>query len=298
MSLGAYNGNSNISGLNAWDSETGTTSTNYDDYVDGTSFSTMCSGNDTPENNIAHQLGNRRLILSVWLAGASRGVNGQSTMQNYVNNPSAWDQCFKTLGTELVNDGFANADIRLMWEDDAGIFSNDDLTSAANYATLWRDAVTNMRTASGQAFQFSWYWGGNFDSQTNTASYPGNSYVDYVTLDQYDQSWTGACGLAYNGSNWNAAQSQCVWNNDISQTLGRLVSFAQSVGKPIGLGEWGVINRGDGHGGGDDPTYVNNYTAWMKTNHVAWESYFNFNSGGDSILSDFPNSLAAFKADL
>jgi hypothetical protein len=296
LSLGSYNGNSNVSGENAWDQETGTTSTNYGDYVDGTSFGTMCSGSDTPESNLVGQLGNRTLILSVWLAGASRGVNGQSTMQNYVNNPSQWDSCFQTLGRELVADGFGNAIIRLMWEEDAGIFSNDDLTSAQNYATLWQDAVTNMRSVSGQAFKFAWYWGGNFDNQTNTAAYPGNQYVDYVSFDQYDQSWDGSCGISW-GSTWTAAQSQCIWDGDIGAHLASLLSFAQGVGKPIGIGEWGVINRGDGHGGMDDPTYINNMTAWLKA-HAVWENYFNFNSGGDSILSDFPNSLAAFRADL
>jgi len=37
---------------------------------------------------------------------------------------------------------------------------------------------------------------------------------------------------------------------------------------------------------------VNDFTAWMKANNVAWASYFNFNSGGNSILADYPNALA------
>jgi hypothetical protein len=38
----------------------------------------------------------------------------------------------------------------------------------------------------------------------------------------------------------------------------------------------------------------------MKANNVAWASYFDFNDGGglDSTLAHFPNSLAAYKADL
>ena len=69
--------------------------------------------------------------------------------------------------------------------------------------------------------------------------------------------------------------------------------------KPIGIGEWGVIDRGDNHGGNDDPTFIADYAAWMKANNVAWASYFNFNDGGlNSTLSAFPNSLAAYKADL
>ncbi len=84
----------------------------------------------------------------------------------------------------------------------------------------------------------------------------------------------------------------------IAKTLQSLTNFAGFVGKPIGIGEWGVIDRSDGHGGGDDPTFVDNFAAWMNSNNVAWASYFNFNSGGNSILADYPNSLAAFKVDL
>lgn len=298
LSLGSYNGNSNVQGALDFANQTGTTATNYDDYLDGSSFQSMCSGSDTPLPNIKGNLGNMRLILSVPLAGASYGVNGAQTLANYAASPGAWNQCFKTLGQELVNDGFSNAIIRLMWEPDSGIYSSGDITSAQNFATLWRDAWTNAMSVSGAHFQWAWYWGGNFDNNTNNAAWPGSQYVDYVTYDQYDQSWTGNCGLAYDGSNWNSTQSNCVWNNDILQHLNNMAAFAQGQGKPIGIGEWGVINRGDGHGGGDDPTFVNNITAWFKANNVQWISYFNFNSGGNSILSNYPNSLNAYKADL
>lgn len=298
--LGSYNGGGNVSGNQAFASETGTTASNYSDYLDGTSFSSMCSGSSPyPLGNIVGQLGSAQLILSVPLAGARYGTNGAATMASYVANPAAWDQCFTTLATDLVADGFGNAIIRLMWEPDSGIYSSGDLTSAANYATLWRDAWTSAMAVSGAHFQWAWYWGGNFDSATNDTAYPGGQYVDYITFDQYDQSWQGApCSVPYNGSTWTATQSNCVWTNNISQVLGELANFASNAGKPIGIGEWGVINRGDGHGGGDDPTFINNFTTWMNSHNVAWASYFNFNSGGDSVLAHFPNSLTAFKSDL
>ena len=75
----------------------------------------------------------------------------------------------------------------------------------------------------------------------------------------------------------------------------------------MAVSEWGVTIRPDGHGLGDDPLYVNNLIAWMTnpTNGVAYESYFNYNtlaSGGDTNAEltggNFPNSLAAFSADL
>ena len=50
-------------------------------------------------------------------------------------------------------------------------------------------------------------------------------------------------------------------------------------------------------------TYINQMVAWMKnsSNDVTYESYFDANSGGvNSLITGglFPNSLAAFSADL
>ena len=78
---------------------------------------------------------------------------------------------------------------------------------------------------------------------------------------------------------------------------------ASAQGKPLAITEWGVTERSDGHGLGDDPLYINNFTAWMKNsaNDVAYECYFDANSGGvnsDITGGGFPNSLAAFGADL
>jgi hypothetical protein len=62
-----------------------------------------------------------------------------------------------------------------------------------------------------------------------------------------------------------------------------------------------VAIRGDGHGRGDGPLYVNNFIAWMKANGVIYENYFNFEVTGqiDAITDgNFPTSLAALTADL
>jgi hypothetical protein len=79
--------------------------------------------------------------------------------------------------------------------------------------------------------------------------------------------------------------------------------FAAAEGKPLAICEWGTAIRSDGHGLGDDPLYITNFLAWMKypADDVAYESYFNANSGGvNSVITggSFPNALAAFKAAL
>jgi hypothetical protein len=78
-------------------------------------------------------------------------------------------------------------------------------------------------------------------------------------------------------------------------------AFASANGKPLAFTEWGVAIRSDGHGLGDDPYYVSQMVAWMHANNVAYETYFDANSGGVNSLitgGSFPNSLAAFTAAL
>jgi hypothetical protein len=300
LQLGSYNGAANPLGATAFASETGTAASIYSDYLDGSSWSAMVGTSGSPPwviSQMKGHLGNMRLLLSVPLVNAGYS-DDQAALAAYAANPATWDSNFTILAQNLVADGFSNAIIRLMWEPDSGIYSSDDLTSAANYATLWRDAYTAMASVSGANFQWAWYWGANFDAVTNTTAYPGNSYVNYVTFDFYDQSWDGSCSIPYNGSNFTGAQESCLWSGDFDGVLSGLASFASAHDKPIGIGEFGVIDRSDGHGGGDDPTFLNRFSAWMNSNNVAWASYFNFNSGGNSILADYPNSLAAYKADL
>jgi hypothetical protein len=168
-------------------------------------------------------------------------------------------------------------------------------TSAeSNFALYFQQIVTAMRSVPGENFRFVW----NPDADAFTAggynvslAYPGNSYVDVIGLDAYDQSWASPQTPA------NA------WNETMLPELTAAHQFAAAQGKPLAFTEWGVIIRSDGHGLGDDPLYINNMLAWMKNpaNNVAYETYFDFNvSGLNSQLTggDFPNSLAAFKADL
>ncbi|HUE08699.1 MAG TPA: glycosyl hydrolase [Acidimicrobiales bacterium] len=298
--LGSYDGAGNTSGAQSFASETHTTTSIYSDYLDGSSWSSMVGSAGSPPwviGDIKGKLGSSRLEISVPLITAGFSSH-QAALASYAGNPASWDANFTTLAKNLVSSGFSNAIIRLMWEPDSGTYNNEDLTSAANYATLWRDAYNSMMSVSGAQFQWAWYWGGNFDATTNNTAYPGDAYVNYVTFDFYDQSWDGSCGIAYNGSNFTSTQENCLWSRDFNGLLGKLTSFASSHSKQVGIGEFGVINRSDGHGGGDDPTFINNFSTWLKANNVAWASYFNFNSGGNSILSNYSNSLAAYQADL
>jgi len=302
--LGSYDGAANTSGASSFSSETGTTGSIYSDYAAAVN-STWANWTSTSQwliPDLKGKLGSSRLELSVPLASGGYS-SPAAALAAMAASPSTYEANMTSLAQTLVSNGFSNAIIRLMWEpQEQGLYANDDLTSAANDAALFRDAHQAMDAVPGANFAWAWYWDSNFDAQTNNAGYPGSAYVDYVTNDFYDQSWVTTCGVAYNGTAFSATQENCLWsaNGGYSAILKNLTTFATQEGKPIGIGEWGVINRSDNHGGNDDPTFIANYAAWMKANNVAWASYFDFNDGGglDSTLAHFPNSLAAYKADL
>ena len=212
--LGSYDGAANTSGASSFASETGTTTSIYSDYAAGEN-ETWADWNNTiawliPQ--LKGKLGSSRLELSVPLA--SGGYSSQAAaLAAFAANPSTYDANMTSLAQTLVSNGFSNAIIRLMWEpQELGLYSNDDLTSAANYAALFRDAHTAMAAVSGANFQWAWYWEANFDSNTNNTAYPGSAYVDYITNDFYDQSWVTTCGVPYNGTSFSATEENCLWN--------------------------------------------------------------------------------------
>jgi hypothetical protein len=86
--------------------------------------------------------------------------------------------------------------------------------------------------------------------------------------------------------------------------------FAQKHGKPLAFPEWGLVNGSEGHGGGDNPYFVEQMHAFIATpgNHVAFACYFDANpekhrdaispklTGGKDEGTDFPKASERFKA--
>jgi hypothetical protein len=208
----------------------------------------------------------------------------------------AYNSYFVTLAKNLVAAGEGNAYLRLGWEFDGSWFTWSATTTSeeSDFATYFQQIVNSMRSVSGQNFRFVWNPdAGAFDqSGYNVAlAYPGNAYVNDIGLDAYDQTWS------------SPQTPNNAWSDTTLPSLTAAQKFASQEGKPLAIAEWGVAIRSDGHGLGDDPMFVNNFTSWMEnpSNDVAWESYFDANSGGVNSLitgGDFPNSLSAFENDL
>lgn len=110
-----------------------------------------------------------------------------------------------------------------------------------------------------------------------TAYYPGDQYVDVISVDAYQNS-------AFFPDSWGA-----IYENPFS--LQWLDGFSSVHGKFMGLGEW-ATNYNSGN-------YITDMARWLKrprANPVIYHSYWNSNDAFPGLLTDRPACLAAYLA--
>ena len=291
IALGDYAGSGDPGALAEFASVTGTHPVLASDYLLRTNGWDSMDGAGGSEDWMLDQWRNTgyRLVLGVpILPGGSGGTLAQGAT-------GAYNQYFTILAQTLVNDGAANAILRLGWEFNGNwypwsVASNAD---AQNFAAYWRQIVDTMRAVPGQQFRFLWNPNGGGSSNWNLElAYPGSAYVDYIGTDVYDEYW----GTPFT--------PQASWSNAVNQTWGLnwLANFAAAQGRPIALPEWADDYRSDGMGLGDDPYFLNQFANWIAANNVAFTCIFSYNdtAGGqdnDITNGSFPNALAAFHGD-
>jgi hypothetical protein len=234
--------------------------------------------------------------LSLGVPIIPRDPNGNSLGTLAAGAAGNYNAIFTTLAQTLIAAGESNAYLRLGYEFDGtgSAWAADTPTDEANFARYFQQIVTTMRAVPGAHFRFVWNPDANafIDPGYNVAlAYPGNAYVDDIGIDAYDKTWISDPTPATE------------WSQTTLPNITAAEQFAAAQGKPLAVPEWGLVGTiDDAHGLLDDPSFVNNFTAWMKNpaNHVDYESYFNISGGGDSdSITDgaYPNGLAAFAAD-
>jgi hypothetical protein len=319
--LGVYAGNNNQAGVNSFAATTGAHVTMAETYLPwGASTGTSAGWSYlTTPSTLASWLSSWKGTSDQMVIGVPMvALNSSGNPENTLAQGAAGDENdnFVAIAKNLVALGFGNAILRPGWEFDGTWYpwTVQSDTDAANFATYWQNIVTAMRSVPGANFKFLWSPAGFQSLSWNiNDAYPGNAYVDYVSVDIYD--WYFAGGIFPSGSPNNSctpAESNSVFATFETDPTGLdwLASFAQAHDKPIAMPEWAVLIAGpgspqNGHGLGDDPTFINNMYNWFITNHVAWAIYFiddvadNNAQGIDFLLTDghFPNALAAFEAD-
>jgi hypothetical protein len=293
---GAYVGAGDPAGIAAFAKQTVTSPTVASDYLPGNAGWSGLDGTGGSLNWLLQPWEKSGYTLSLGVPIIPTDSSGTAVGTLAQGATGAFNSYYVTLAQTLVSAGESNAYLRLGWEFDGSWFTWAATTPSAeaNFASYFQQIVTAMRTVPGENFRFVWNpdAGAFTDSGYSVAAaYPGNAYVDVIGLDSYDQSWATPQTPA------NA------WSSTTLPSLTAAQQFASAKGKPLAFTEWGVAIRSDGHGLGDDPYYINHMASWMQTgsNDVAYETYFDANSGGvNSLLTggSFPTSLTAFAADL
>ncbi len=184
------------------------------------------------------------------------------------------DYVFRKIARELRAGGRGDAAIRVGLEANGDWFAwGVTADTADEFRTAFRRVVTIMNAESpGLTFWFDVSAGYGLRGQKNrmdalTLLYPGDRYVDGISMDHYD---------FYELRTVNAA----TWARAVKPVKGPgladAVAFARAHKKGFAVPEWGV-HGGSGIGGGDNPYFIQKmYNFFMANRDVlVFECYFN-----------------------
>ena len=149
-----------------------------------------------------------------------------------------------------------------------------------DFVQAYRNFVDTFRSVSDK-FVFEWNVNVGDAGMNPALAYPGDNYVDIIGGDFY-----------YN--RWFSPNPDQAWSQMVNQTYGLqwLSDFANAHGKPMGFSEWGVQSD-------NAQSYIADVANWFSTHNVAYQSYWNSNSGGfsgDLSHNQYPSTGAAFIA--
>lgn len=179
-----------------------------------------------------------------------------------------------SVGASIVSKGFnvPNKIIyRLSWEYNIPSFSwRTNNPNTATYISAWQNCVNGIRAGGANNVLFNYCANKGPDQNGNvwTDTYPGDSFVDLIGLDWYDQ--------------FNASFNSTDFANEKAWVAGwnACKTFALAHGKRMWINEWGVSHWPGGVGGGDNPYFIeamwNLFMAESGDGGVlAGEDYFN-----------------------
>ncbi len=244
----------------------------------------------------------RRLILTVpmlvgaWnLSGPATGPEAGKAVSLKRGAQGAYNHYYALLAQNLVASGLGGAYIRLGHEMNGGWYTWRASADPHDWPIYWRQIVTTMRSVKGADFQFVWNPASGYLQLPAEQVYPGDKYVDVIGLDLYDQCWAQDTypipprdPAADADRRRELAWKSVLLNGD--HGLKFWYHFAVQHHKPFAIPEWGVCNRSDGHGGGDDALFVRNMYEFMTTHRVLFDVYFDVSAGdGDHQLSPGSN---------
>ena len=227
----------------------------------------------------------------------ARGTTADPTPTLANGAKGAYNDYWKVVAQRLIATGMSGVTIRLGHELNGSWYRWSAQKDPAAYAGYWRQIVTTMRSVTGAKFAFDWNVAVGTDAWDATLAWPGDSYVDTVGQDVYDQKWGDASATP--AVRWNALVNGA---GKFHQGMAFWASFAAAHGKPVSFAEWALVASGasmaNGGEGKDDPYYIQHMHDWFASHPTAFEIYFDRTAtDGDHVLNGgkFPQAAALYK---
>lgn len=237
----------------------------------------------------------RRLVLGVAMLPTEGDVDIAS------GAAGRYDRYFRELAGHLVEDGQADAILRVGWEfnlAESTWFTED----TEDFIAFWRRIVTAMRSVEGAEFRFDWNPNNGVNPVDAAEYYPGDDVVDFIGVDAYDVAgpypYPAECD-----DNCRLTVQTRAWEDAIyggERGLRFWSDFARDHGRPLSLPEWGLWSRPDGIGGGENAYYIKRMHEFIvdPVNNVAYQAYFEYNGddGEHRMMTTFKKSGDLFRS--
>jgi len=211
----------------------------------------------------------------------------------------AYDAHWRSFAQAFVREGRPDARIRLGHEGNHTWYPwTATGGKEAQYAAYYRRIVTVLRSVPGTRFRFTWNVLSNGQYADVERMYPGDAYVDVVSLDLYD----GVFDVRDFEERWRRLRTQ-------KYGIDWLIGFAARHNKPMAFDEWGLVKsinpdaRDPRTDSGDNTVYINRMLDLFATERVAYGCYFDVRTtfgGNDSRIMNgpYPNATATYRARL
>jgi hypothetical protein len=281
--LGVYRGAAYSAGVQGWESWLGRPAYRVVDFLARDSWDKIAAPNWWVDGWAASPYGTR-VVYSVPML-----PNSPSWVSLATGATGAYDVYFERLARLLISRGQGVATIRLGWEFNGDWYRWNAAVNPKAFVTYWRRVVNAMRRQPGAAFKFDWTINLGRGTVAPDTVYPGDAYVDFIGADVYDHGW--APGYQDPVKRWLTLVDQ-------PYGLRWLREFALAHRKQVSIPEWALVLRADGHGGGDDPYFVNRMYEWIASNNVAYHAYFEADMPGAKMrlmTGTFPSAAAEFR---
>jgi hypothetical protein len=185
----------------------------------------------------------------------------------------AYDEHFTRLAEHLVELGVPDTIVVLGWEMNGTTYTHRCGPDPGDWKTYWNRIVAAMRAVPGQKFRFDFAPSRGADDIPWTECYPGDSAVDVIGMDSYDQPPGQPFSSQVNEPYGLQAQ----------------VDFAVLHGKAVSYPEWGLFRNGD------DPDYVTLMLRWMSDHNALYQTVTDYCPHGVWQCDENPQSSKVFR---